>query len=135
MKTLTDAASPYRPRVWARSRSCAPVPPFSGTASPSSVSYLGCLSPCFNLPALRWPRTAGGQAGVGETPANDNTHALRFYQRRGFALVAVHRNAVDKARRELKPELPLVGIDGIPMRDEIELEMLLGGTDLVGANP
>jgi GNAT superfamily N-acetyltransferase len=55
---------------------------------------------------------------------NDNTHALRFYQRRGFVLVAVHRNALDRSR-ELKPEIPMIGMDGIPLRDEIELEMML----------
>ncbi len=53
---------------------------------------------------------------------NDNLAALRFYQRRGFALVAVHRNALDVSRR-LKPEIPLLGIDGIPLRDELELAM------------
>jgi DNA-3-methyladenine glycosylase I len=55
---------------------------------------------------------------------NDNTPALRFYQRRGFRLVAVHRGAVDQARR-IKPQISLLGIDGIPIHDEIELEMLL----------
>jgi GNAT superfamily N-acetyltransferase len=55
---------------------------------------------------------------------NDNLHALRFYQKRGFMLVAVHRNAIEQARK-LKPEIPLYGNDGIPIRDEIELEMLL----------
>ncbi len=55
---------------------------------------------------------------------NDNIEALRFYQKRGLVLTALHRNALDQARR-LKPEIPLVGIDGIPLRDEIELEMLL----------
>jgi len=34
---------------------------------------------------------------------------------------------VDEARRTLKPELPAVGADGIPIRDELELELLLGG--------
>jgi ribosomal protein S18 acetylase RimI-like enzyme len=58
---------------------------------------------------------------------NDNLHALRFYQKRGFVLVAVHRNALEISRR-LKPEIALVGTDGIPLRDEIELEMLLQGT-------
>ena len=56
---------------------------------------------------------------------NDNLNALRFYQKRGFVLVAVHRNAVDRARQQ-KPEIPLIGEDGIPLRDEIELEMILG---------
>ena len=55
---------------------------------------------------------------------NDNLNALRFYQKRGFALVAVHRNAVDEARKQ-KPEIPLIGNDGIPIRDEIELEVML----------
>jgi len=55
---------------------------------------------------------------------NDNTAALRFYQKRGFSLVAVHRNAVEKSR-ELKPEIPLTGNDDIPLRDEIELEIVL----------
>lgn len=56
--------------------------------------------------------------------ANDNLHALRFYQKRGFLLVAVHRGAVDAARL-LKPGIPLFGNDRIPIHDEIELEMLL----------
>jgi ribosomal protein S18 acetylase RimI-like enzyme len=55
---------------------------------------------------------------------NDNLHALGFYQRRGFELVAVHRNALERSRA-LKPEIPLVGSDRIPLRDEIELEMVL----------
>ena len=55
---------------------------------------------------------------------NDNTKALRFYQKYGFLLVAVHRNALEKSRR-LKPEITLIGNDGIPIRDEIELEMIL----------
>lgn len=56
---------------------------------------------------------------------NDNLRALRFYQRRGFVLVAIHRNALEQARR-IKPAIPLIGEDGIPLRDEIELEMPLG---------
>jgi ribosomal protein S18 acetylase RimI-like enzyme len=54
---------------------------------------------------------------------NDNLHALRFYQKRDFVLVAVHANAVARAR-QIKPEIPLIGRDGIPIRDEIELELL-----------
>jgi len=55
---------------------------------------------------------------------NDNTAALRFWQKRGFSLLAIHCNAVEQSRR-LKPEIPLSGNDGIPIRDEIELEMTL----------
>ncbi len=57
--------------------------------------------------------------------------ALRFYQKRGFVLVAVHRDAV-AAARALKPEIPLIGEDGIPIRDELELELALEGS-LLGA--
>jgi len=53
---------------------------------------------------------------------NDNTDALRFYQKYGFELAAVHRNAI-KQSRKLKPEIPLVGNNNIPIRDEIELEI------------
>ena len=56
---------------------------------------------------------------------NDNLDALRFYQRRGFSLVTVHKNAVEMAR-EIKPEIPILGQNGIPICDEIELEMILG---------
>ena len=55
---------------------------------------------------------------------NDNTPALRFYQKRGFHLVAVRRNALEISRR-LKPEIPDYGLDGIPLRDEIELELVI----------
>lgn len=55
---------------------------------------------------------------------NDNLQALRFYQKRGFVLVAVHRRAIEKSRA-IKPTIPVIGLDGIPIRDEIELELLL----------
>jgi GNAT superfamily N-acetyltransferase len=55
---------------------------------------------------------------------NDNLSVLGFYQRRGFRLVAVYQGAVDAAR-EFKPNIPLIGMDNIPLHDEIELEMWL----------
>ena len=55
---------------------------------------------------------------------NDNLNALRFYQKRGLVLVTIHRNALTRSR-QLKPQIPLIGNDGIPLRDEIELEMVL----------
>ncbi len=39
---------------------------------------------------------------------NDNLNALRFYQKRGLELVAVHRHAVTRSRK-IKPEIPMVG--------------------------
>ncbi len=56
---------------------------------------------------------------------NDNVDALRFYQRRGFRLVELHPGAVDTARAVLKPEIPRAGAYGIPLRDELVLEMRL----------
>lgn len=55
---------------------------------------------------------------------NDNIHALRFYQRRGYVLAAVHCNALEISR-QLKPQIPLIGNEGIPLRDEIEFEKQL----------
>lgn len=55
---------------------------------------------------------------------NDNLAALKFWQKRGYELVMVHRNAIAEARR-IKPQIPITGIDGIPIRDEIELEKRL----------
>jgi GNAT superfamily N-acetyltransferase len=53
---------------------------------------------------------------------NDNLDALRFYQRRGFRLAALHVGAVDASRERLKPEIPALGDHGIGIRDEIQLE-------------
>jgi ribosomal protein S18 acetylase RimI-like enzyme len=52
---------------------------------------------------------------------NDNTDALRIYQRAGWQWVGWHRDAVTRSRA-LKPELPDVGASGIPIVHEIELE-------------
>jgi GNAT superfamily N-acetyltransferase len=52
---------------------------------------------------------------------NDNLHALGFYQRRGYKLVKLYPNAVDRAR-QIKPEIPLYADNGIPIRDELVLE-------------
>ena len=67
------------------------------------------------------------EAGAGRIrliTTNDNLSALRFYQKQGFDIVQIFRNALDQARK-IKPEIPLIGLDGIPLRHEIELEMLL----------
>ena len=53
---------------------------------------------------------------------NDNAGVRRFYERLGFRLVAVHEGAVERSRA-LKPEIPLVGEGGIPIRDELEYEL------------
>ena len=58
------------------------------------------------------------------TTTNDNLRALGFYQRRGFAITAVRRGALCETRRR-KPAIPVMGENGIPLRDEIELQMPL----------
>ena len=57
---------------------------------------------------------------------NDNTDALRFYQRRGFRLAALHRGAVDDSRARVKVEIPRIGDHGIELHDELELDKVPG---------
>lgn len=56
---------------------------------------------------------------------NDNHHALEFYTKRGFRVVAVHQGAVERSRA-IKPTIPLIGFEGISIMDEIELERQVG---------
>jgi N-acetylglutamate synthase-like GNAT family acetyltransferase len=53
---------------------------------------------------------------------NDNVDGLRFHQRRGFHLAELRPGAVDRSRVSLKPEIPVVGAYGIPLRDELILD-------------
>lgn len=76
------------------------------------------------IEAVKNEVSAAGAKRLWLITTNDNTHALRFYQRRGFTLVAVYPEALAESRK-LKPQIPIIGIDGIPLRDEIELEMKL----------
>ena len=70
-------------------------------------------------------RSTAGCTRLWVVTTNDNVDALRFYQRRGFRLTAVRPGAVDASRETLKPEIPTSGAYGIPLRDELELEMEL----------
>jgi GNAT superfamily N-acetyltransferase len=56
---------------------------------------------------------------------NDNVEALRFYQRRGLRILAIHRDAIEESRH-MKPEIPEIGMHGIPIRDEIEMDLFFG---------
>lgn len=72
-------------------------------------------------------KAAASEAGckrVWLITTNDNIEALKFFQQRDFALVAVHTGALAEARK-LKPQIALVGKHSIPLRDEIELAMEL----------
>ncbi|MGC5311107.1 GNAT family N-acetyltransferase [Micromonospora zamorensis] len=73
------------------------------------------------LTAATATAVAMGLTRVWLITSNDNLRALRFYQRRGMRLVGVDRGAIDRARL-LKPEIPKVSDDGIPLHDELILE-------------
>jgi GNAT superfamily N-acetyltransferase len=53
---------------------------------------------------------------------NDNINAIRFYQKRGFDMARLYRNALAVSRK-MKPEIPLTGENGIPLSHEIEFEL------------
>jgi ribosomal protein S18 acetylase RimI-like enzyme len=63
-----------------------------------------------------------GQPRLSVTTTNDNERAIAFYRRRGFRIVAVHEGAVERSRL-IKPEIPLHDDRGVPIRDEVELEL------------
>ncbi|HEX4490582.1 MAG TPA: GNAT family N-acetyltransferase [Acidimicrobiia bacterium] len=52
---------------------------------------------------------------------NDNTDALRIYQRAGWDWIGFHRNSIEQSR-VLKPEIPTLGQHGIPIAHELEFE-------------
>ncbi len=55
---------------------------------------------------------------------NDNIRAIGFYLRAGWRLVRLHLDGMDRVRA-LKPLIPLVGEDAIPLRDMWEFEKRL----------
>ncbi|SDL63679.1 GNAT family N-acetyltransferase [Sediminibacillus halophilus] len=52
--------------------------------------------------------------------SNDNILALGFYQRRGYRIIKIYQNAIDRARM-IKPQIPMKAENGIPIRDELLL--------------
>ncbi|NLE52659.1 MAG: GNAT family N-acetyltransferase [Chloroflexi bacterium] len=88
----------------------------------SVVSGVGAGSAL--LRAVEDVARAAGCERVFLLTTNDNLHALRFYQRQGYRLADLRPGAIDEARR-LKPSIPEIGMDGIPLRDELELERTL----------
>lgn len=55
---------------------------------------------------------------------NDNMHAIRYYQKFGFELNSVYINALDISRK-MKPSIPLIGNDEIPLKHEFEFTITL----------
>lgn len=60
-------------------------------------------------------------SGLWLITTNDNIPAQRLYAKLGMKLTAVHRNAIAESRR-LKPGIPFLGYDGIPIKDELQFE-------------
>ena len=58
------------------------------------------------------------------TTTNDNLRGIGFYQRLGFRMIEINLGVVDEARK-LKPEIPEIGERGIPIHDEIVMELQL----------
>ncbi|MBX7218731.1 MAG: GNAT family N-acetyltransferase [Blastocatellia bacterium] len=56
--------------------------------------------------------------------SNDNINALGFYQRFNMRMTAIYPDAITEARK-IKPTIPPIAPNGIPIRDEIELELWL----------
>lgn len=77
------------------------------------------------LDAVAAEARAVGCRRVWLVTTNDNVAAFRFYQHRGWRLTALRPDAVTEARATLKPEIPLRGEEGLPIRDEIEFERRL----------
>ena len=76
------------------------------------------------LEAVKAAARAAGCSRVRLVTTNNNLRALAFYQRRGFRLVALIPNAIADGRK-LKPSIPEVDEDGLPIRDELHLELAL----------
>jgi GNAT superfamily N-acetyltransferase len=127
------------------------IPELAGFVAESDGSWVGCVAYLIEGETLEivWLGSTAGRSGAGSAlvaacarlakdtglsriwliTTNDNLDALRFYQRRGFHLIAIHPGAVDQIRESVKPEIPLVGSFGIPMRDEIQLELPMAEWD------
>ena len=101
---------------------------YTMSGSECEIVSLDSVRPCIGIgtaliEAVRGVAVETGYKRLWLITTNDNMNALRFYQKRGFVLVKIDRGAVEYAR-QLKP-IPRIGLDGVPIRDEIELEMLL----------
>jgi ribosomal protein S18 acetylase RimI-like enzyme len=74
------------------------------------------------LDAARAHAQNAGYRRIWLVTTNDNLDAIRFYQRRGWDWIAMHRDAVIESRR-LKPEISTIGAHDIPIRHELEFEI------------
>ena len=76
------------------------------------------------LDAVKEAAIARGAKRLWLVTTNDDTQAIRFYQKYGFSLKAVHIGGFEAVRR-LKAGVPDKGNDGIPIEHEFEFEIPL----------
>jgi ribosomal protein S18 acetylase RimI-like enzyme len=76
------------------------------------------------IDAIKQRAKAKGCGRLWLITTNDNLNALRFYQKKGFQIIAVYPNALQESRK-LKAQIPMKAANGIPIRDELELELEL----------
>ena len=93
------------------------------------ITTLNSLTECMGVGSALVGAVENWAQGIGIErlwliTTNDNLAAIKFWQKRGYELVTVHRNAIVEARR-IKPQIPITGLNGIIIRDEIELEKRL----------
>ena len=58
------------------------------------------------------------------TTTNDNLRGIGFYQRLGFRMIQINLGVVDEARK-IKPQIPETGERGVPIHDEVVMELRL----------
>ena len=66
-----------------------------------------------------------GVRWVSITTTNDNIRAIAFYLRRGYRIVKVELEGMERVRA-VKPSVPLEGHEGLPLRDMLEFERAIG---------
>ena len=83
------------------------------------------------LEAVKTAATEQGCKRLWLITTNDNVRALRFYQKRGFHIAAIHVDALNESRR-LKPQIPIIGCGGVTTGTDIA-EYLIAGAQAVAA--
>ena len=76
------------------------------------------------LEAVERVARESGCSRVQLVTTNNNLRALAFYQKHGFRLVRLVPGAVEESRK-LNPSIPQVDSAGLPIRDELHLELPL----------
>lgn len=76
------------------------------------------------MEAIRQTVIQRGLRRIWSTTTNNNVRAIDFYQRWGMDMVRLHRHGV-AASRAVHPAIPLHDDSGLPIRHELEFELIL----------